>query len=135
MDLPIRMNINRQPVLLVLDNNESNWSNRLIDAMHRSGTSFDIVNIPVGEGIDYEELIPYHAVLWTTASYFGTRTSTPDYEMCLNESEVAVLEDYLDAGGRLGLFSQDYLYDREIDGFAQDYLIAVSYTHLTLPTN
>jgi hypothetical protein len=121
-DMQFKLNINRQKILVVLDNNGSHWSDKLIEAMHSSGYSFDIHRVNRSGSPEYDDLIPYHAVLWTTASYFGTRTSSGDYEYCLSADEVTALQDYLDNAGRLGLFSQDYIYDRGVDAFASSYL-------------
>jgi immune inhibitor A len=125
-DLELKVNINRQKIMLVLDNNESNWSDNLVNAMHRSGYSIDTHTTSAIDYPEYEELIPYHLVLWTTGSYFGRRTSSSHYEYCLNSNEISVLENYLDNAGRLVLFSQDYLYDNGIDPFASNYLHVAS---------
>jgi hypothetical protein len=130
-DCEFVLNINRQKILVVLDNNHSNWSNNLLEAMTHTGYSFDTLWNSYyywypGQ-IEYDDLIPYHAVLWTTGSYFGRRTSDPDYNYCVTDEEVAVLQEYLDNNGRLGLFSQDYLYDRGLDTFASNYLYIASY--------
>jgi immune inhibitor A len=124
-DTEFGMNINRQKIAIVIDNNASHWSDNLVEAMTRSGYSFDTLwnsDASSNNRIEYDDLIPYHAVLWTTGSYFGRRTSSPDYEDCISNSELAVIQEYLDNNGRLGLFSQDYLYDRGIDAFAMNYL-------------
>jgi len=124
-DVECVMNINRQKILVVLDNNYSHWSDNLLEAMTRTGYSFDTLWNSIAAGpnrVDYDDLIGYHAVLWTTASYFGRRTSSPDYNYCLSDDEISVLQEYLDNNGRLGLFSQDYLYDRGLDAFASNYL-------------
>ncbi len=123
-NLQFKMNINRQKILIVLDNNGSHWSDNVVKAMHQSGYSFDVYSVAESGTTQYDDLIPYHAVLWTTASYFGTRTSSGDYEYCLTTEETDVLSDYLDNAGRLGLFSQDYIYDRGVDAFASGYLHA-----------
>ncbi|MFH1688321.1 MAG: M6 family metalloprotease domain-containing protein [bacterium] len=126
-DVPIMMNINRQKILVVLDNNGSNWSDDLLDAAYRSGYTFDLHNNATDGLLDNEDLVPYQAVLWTHGSYFGRRTSDPDYEYCLSTYERDVLSNYLDANGRLALFSQDYLYDNGLDAFAGDHLRVGSY--------
>lgn len=124
VNVPFRMNINRQKVLVVLDNNNSNWSNNLVEAMYAAGCSFDTLYSYPSTRLTYDDLIPYHAVLWTTASYFGNLTTyyLPDYEYCLTTDELAVLQQYLDNNGRVGLFSQDYFRDLGVNSFASDYL-------------
>jgi len=124
VDVPFRMNINRPKVLVVLDNNNSHWSDNLVEAMHATGYSFDTLYSYPSTRITYDDLIPYHAILWTTASYFGKRNSyyIPDLEYCLTSGEIAVLQQYLDNNGRMGLFSQHYLYDVGYNSFTADYL-------------
>jgi immune inhibitor A len=121
-DIEIKLNINRQRIMLVLDNNGSHWSENLVAAMQNVGYSFDTYLTSENGTPDYDDLIPYHAVIWTTGSYFGTRTSGPNYESCLTQAETDVLAEYLDNAGRVGLFSQDYIYDNGIDQFLSDYM-------------
>ena len=123
-----KMNINRQKILLVLDNNGSRWSDDFVQATYGSGYTVDLHNNATDGLLDSPDLIPYQAVLWTTGSYFGKRTSDPDYEYCLSSYEKEVLGGYLDANGRLALFSQDYLYDLGLDAFASSYLHVNGYT-------
>lgn len=106
-----KVNINRSDILLVLDDNGSNWTDRVVEAMHRSGCSFDVWRVDETHPVGINLLIPYHAVIWTNGAYFGRRTSDPDYEYCLNADEKAALSHYLNMYGRLALFSQDYMYD------------------------
>lgn len=121
-DLEFRVNINRQKVLLVLDNNGSNWSENVVNSMRSTGWSFDVWRTGLSGSPEYEDLIPYHLVLWTTGSYFGRRTNPSHYEYCLTLSEILTLQEYLDENGRLVLFSQDYLYDNGLSQFTSDYL-------------
>ncbi|MEZ5358091.1 MAG: M6 family metalloprotease domain-containing protein [Candidatus Zixiibacteriota bacterium] len=128
-ELDFTMNINRQNVLVVLDNNGSHWSDNIVEALHNIGSySFDVWSVEENGSPGYNDMIAYNAVLWTTGSYFGTRTSSPDYEYCLSANELNSLTRYLDTHGRLGLFSQDYLYDVGLNSFATDYLRVSSYT-------
>ncbi|MCK5126185.1 MAG: M6 family metalloprotease domain-containing protein [candidate division Zixibacteria bacterium] len=128
-ELDFKMNINRQNILVVLDNNGSHWSDNIVEALHQVGTySFDVWSTSESGTPEYDDLIPYNAILWTTASYFGTRTTTPSYENCLSAEELDVLTAYLDAHGRVGLFSQDYLYDLGLNSFASNYLMVQSFT-------
>jgi hypothetical protein len=124
--LELKININRQKVLLVLDNNGSNWSECLASVMHATGWSFDLYRTSISGSPGYDDLIPYHLVLWTTGSYFGRRVWSTDYEYCVSSGEIAALEQYLDNNGRLVLFSQDYLYDNLLNQFASDYLHVAS---------
>jgi len=131
LDLPLKVNINRQKVLVVLDNNRSHWSDNLLAAMERSGYSFDVLRVAPDSAPAYDDLISYHAILWTTASYFGKRTSGSPNPYCLTTADRAVLQQYLDQDGRLGLFSQDYLYDIGLDAFAGSYLhVGSSYQNI-----
>jgi immune inhibitor A len=125
-NLQFKLNINRQKILVVLDNNGSNWSDDLVESMHKSGCSFDVYNVDDEGSPQYDDLIPYHAVLWTTASYFGRRIAWEHYDYCINNDEMIALQEYLDNAGRLGLFSQDYIYDRGINHFAINYLYLAS---------
>jgi immune inhibitor A len=121
VNVPFRLNINRAKILLVLDNGGSHWSDMLVDAAYGSGYSVDLHNNADGL-LESQDLIPYQAVLWTTGSYFGKRTSSPNYDYCLTSYERSVLESYLEANGRLALFSQDYLFDIGADAFAVNHL-------------
>ncbi|MEW5924160.1 MAG: M6 family metalloprotease domain-containing protein, partial [Candidatus Zixiibacteriota bacterium] len=136
LDIEFRLNINRQKILLVIDNNGSNWSDNLIEAMYHSGYSFDLFNTADGGTPTYNDLIMYHAILWTTASYFGRTSYGTSYGNCLTASELAVLTSYLNSAGRLGLYSQDYMRDvgyntfngtfLHINGAMQDYSAAAT---------
>ncbi|PKK82085.1 MAG: hypothetical protein CVT49_15510 [candidate division Zixibacteria bacterium HGW-Zixibacteria-1] len=121
-DIELRININRQNILLVIDNNGSNWSGNLVEAMYHSGYSFDIFNTAQEGTPTLNDLIMYHAVLWTTASYFGQTTYGASYGDCINASELAVFTSYLSSAGRLGLFSQDYMRDVGYNTFNNTYL-------------
>jgi M6 family metalloprotease-like protein len=129
-DLEFKVNINQQKLLLVLDNNGSHWSDNLISALHECGYSFDVYSTAEQGTPTLGLLDNYIAVLWTTGSYFGksVEVGVEDYEYCLTSSEISVLQSYLDNNGRLGLFSQDYIYDRGMESFALDYLHVSSVT-------
>jgi hypothetical protein len=121
-DVELRVNINRQKLLVVLDNIDSHWSDNLIDALHDAGISFDLYST-LSEGTPtYDELIPYTAILWTNGSYFGTRTDGSDYQYCITGLEKATIGEYLLNAGRVGLFSQDYIYDLGVDAFLLSYM-------------
>jgi len=119
-DVEVRVNINRRKLLVVLDNNGSNWSENLLDALHDAGISYDLHRTSTDGTPTYDDLVPYTAVLWTNGSYFGTRTDGTDYEYCITNSEKSVMQQYLSSAGRLGLFSQDYIYDLGVDAFLID---------------
>jgi hypothetical protein len=118
--LQLRVNINRPPVLLVLDNTGSHWSDRLVEVMQQSGYAYDVFDAAESGTPAIDDLAPYHVVMWTAGSYYGTRVSGTNYEPCLNSAEIAVMSDFVEAGGRLGLFAQDYFYDVGLDAFLQN---------------
>ncbi len=110
------------PILLADDDRwydeESHYQNALDD----NGVPYDYWEVNEGwpwESPPLEILQRYPIVVWFT-SYDWYRTLTAEEEVRLST--------YLDGSGRLFFSSQDYLYNRGVTSFGQDYLGVVSYT-------
>lgn len=70
---------------------------------------------------DFESLQGYPLVIWFTGDEYGGFAGP-------GSSGEAALSAYIDAGGRLLMSSQDYLYDQGLTTFGQAYLGIGSYT-------
>ncbi len=77
------------------------------DALDSSGYTYDVVekNIVGQDGPDYYIMQNYDVVVWFTGQAFSNSTT-------LTANDEIQLGLYLDAGGRLFLSAQDYLWDR-----------------------
>ncbi len=105
----------RPCVLLVDDDNDSPdvrpYYTAALDAL---GVSYDVFNAGSGNGPTLDEMTGYQTIIWFSGDKYGTAGP--------NSSDEANLAAYLDAGGRLFLSSQDYLYDMGLTSFGQNYL-------------
>ncbi|MBK8988055.1 MAG: M20/M25/M40 family metallo-hydrolase [Chloroflexi bacterium] len=105
----------RPCVLLVDDDNDSPdvrpYYTAALDAL---GVSYDVFNAGSGNGPSLDEMTGYQAIIWFSGDKYGTAGP--------NSADEANLAAYLDAGGRLFLSSQDYLYDMGLTPFGQNYL-------------
>ena len=112
------------PVLLVDDHRWYNTSDRYRGALEANHLPYDVWAKDLSASLDaqspsLQRLERYPIVIWFTAY---------DWHRTLTSAEEARLANYLDAGGRLVLSSQDYLYTTGFTDFARDYLGVASYT-------
>ncbi len=112
------------PILLVDDHRWYDTSSRYRSALEANHLPYDVWAKDPSTGLDAQSpslrrLERYPIVIWFTAY---------DWHQTLTSAEEARLATYLDAGGRLLLSSQDYLYTSGFTGFARDYLGVASYT-------
>ena len=75
-----------------------------------------------GDGPTLDGMMGYQMVIWFSGDKWGSSAGP-------NAQDEANLAAYLDAGGRLFLLSQDYLYDWGLTPFGQTYLGIGSYTN------
>ena len=112
------------PILLVDDHRWYDTSDRYRGALETNHLPYDVWAKDASSSLDaqspsLQRLEQYPVVIWFTAY---------DWHQTLAPAEEARLSAYLDAGGRLLLSSQDYLYTSGFTGFARDYLGVASYT-------
>ena len=112
------------PILLVDDHRWYNTSDRYMSALEANHLPYDLWAKDLSTSLDaqspsLQRLERYPIVIWFTAY---------DWHRTLTSAEEARLATYLDAGGRLVLSSQDYLYTTGFTDFARDYLGVASYT-------
>jgi hypothetical protein len=112
----------RPCVLLVDDDNDSPdvrpYYTTALDAL---GVSYDVFNAGSGNGPALDEMIGYQAIIWFSGDKYGTAGP--------NSADETNLAAYLEAGGRLFLSSQDYLYDMGLTSFGQNYLGVGSFSN------
>ncbi|HHJ06951.1 MAG TPA: hypothetical protein ENK24_05585, partial [Anaerolineae bacterium] len=113
------------PVLLVDDDRWYDYEDKFLQALATNGITPDYWSVqgasPMGSP-PLSVLQRYPMVVWFTG-YDWFQPLTPDEE--------AVLQKYLDGGGRLFFSSQEYLYvlpDHKADQFARDYFGVLSHT-------
>ena len=105
----------RPCVLLVDDDNDSpDVRPYYTAALDNLGVSYDVFNAGSGNGPTLSDMTGYQTVIWFSGDKYGTAGP--------NSADEINLAAYLDAGGRLFLSSQDYLYDMELTSFGQTYL-------------
>ena len=111
-------------VLLVDDDNDSpDVRPYYTTALDNLGVSYDVFNAGSGNGPSLDEMTGYQTIIWFSGDKYGSAGP--------NSTDEANLAAYLDAGGRLFLSSQDYLYDMGLTAFGQTYLGVGSYTNDT----
>jgi len=109
-------------VLLVDDDNDSpDVRPYYTTALDNLGVSYDVFNAGSGNGPSLDEMTGYQTIIWFSGDKYGSAGP--------NSTDEANLAAYLDAGGRLFLSSQDYLYDMGLTTFGQTYLGVGSYTN------
>ncbi len=112
------------PILLVDDHRWYDTSDRYRSALEANHLPYDVWAKDPSTSLDaqspsLQRLERYPIVIWFTAY---------DWHQTLTPAEEARLATRLDAGGRLLLSSQDYLYTSEFTDFARHYLGVASYT-------
>lgn len=118
------------PVLLVDDDRFFEQSDKYEAALSDAGLAFDSWRTCPATGWcrddspPLRQLLRYPIVVWWTGY---------DWYQPVTTEELATLDEYLDAGGRLFLSSQDYLYHHGEDSFTHRYLGVLTYTeHVTV---
>jgi hypothetical protein len=111
------------PCILLVDddNNAPDTRPYFTAALDAMGLDYDVFDTGGGNGPELSGLLGYKMVFWFSGDAFGS-TAGP------NAADEANLTAYLDAGGRLFLSSQDYLYDWGLTSFGQNYLGIGSYS-------
>jgi uncharacterized repeat protein (TIGR01451 family) len=119
------------PILLVDDDRWYDQEEKYQAALADRGLAYDYWptgrtdgNSPRG-GPPSDVLGRYPVVLWFTGY---------DWYAPVTDDEEAALTAYLDAGGRLFLSSQDFLYYHHDSPFSRDYLGVITYTEDVTPT-
>ena len=111
------------PCILLVDddNNAPDTRPYFTAALDAMGLDYDVFDTGGGNGPDLGGLLGYKMVFWFSGDAYGS-TAGP------NATDEANLTAYLDAGGRLFLSSQDYLYDWGLTTFGQNYLGIATYS-------
>jgi hypothetical protein len=111
------------PILLVDDDNDSpDVLEYFSSALDSLGYDYDVFDVGggTGNGPTFDEMGGYQIVIWFSGDKFGD-SAGPD---AADETNLAA---YLDAGGKLFLSSQDYLFDFGLTPFGMNYLGIGSY--------
>lgn len=95
-----------------------------------AGYSYTVFDVGIGSenGPTAIEMANYDVVVW----FSGDKFSFSDPSAGPNAADEIELMTYLDAGGRLFLSSQDYLFDAGLTTFGQNYLGVSSFTNDTI---
>ncbi|MEM4308771.1 MAG: S8 family serine peptidase [Thermoplasmata archaeon] len=105
-------------ILLVDDDLGANYEVYFTNPLTLAGYYFDVWDVAIDGSPNLDTLNQYDVVIWTTGDDFSTTLSV---------SDEANLAAYLDAGGKLFLSAQDYLWDVGLTTFGTDYLHIGSY--------
>lgn len=106
------------PPILLIDDDDNGPDVRAAytDALDAMGLQYDVWDTSNSDNEPSSaEFTPYQVVIWFTGDEFGGAAGPG------SASETA-LSSYLDGGGCLVLSSQDYLWDRGLTTFGQNYL-------------
>lgn len=111
--------LNTLPCVLLVDddNNNPDVLPYYTNTLNSLGIDYDVFDVGGGgaNGPPLEGLLGYSMVIWFSGDKYGSSAGP-------NSADEANLATYLDAGGRLLLSSQDYLYDFGLTPFGQNYL-------------
>jgi uncharacterized repeat protein (TIGR01451 family) len=119
------------PVLLVDDDLFYEQREKYEAALNEAGIPYDSWQTCPATGRCVENTPPPETLRWYPVVVWWTGF---DWYKPVRDDQIPVLQTYLDAGGRLLLSSQDYLYYHHSDPFSQSYLGVLSYTESTSPT-
>lgn len=111
--------VGKKPVLLVDDDGGESHEGFFTFALDGTGRLYDVWDVASQGSPALDDLSGHRVIVWTTAD---------TYENTLSAADKTSLAAFLDAGGRLLLSSQDYLFEHGLDAFASDYLHVGSYT-------
>ena len=116
------------PAILLVDDdgNGPDVRSYYTDALDALGYDYDVWDVSVQGDPTAADLIGYPGVIWFTGYPWGNT---------INPGNEEALSQYLDAGGRLLLSSEDYLYDYGLTGFGMNYLHIGSYSNDTMETD
>lgn len=122
-DIVVDFLLDPLPCILLVDddNNAPNITPYYTAALDAMGLDYDIFDTAGGAGPNLAGLQGYRMVFWYSGDAFGN-TAGP------GSADETNLTAYLDAGGKLFLDSQDYLYDFGLTSFGQNYLGVGSFT-------
>lgn len=111
------------PILLVDDDDNSpDVQATYVAALNNLGAQYDIWDTSNSDNEpSAADLSPYTTVIWFTNDSFGGAAGP-------GSAGEAALASWLDTGGCLFMNSQDYLYDRGLTAFGEDYLGIGSFT-------
>jgi uncharacterized repeat protein (TIGR01451 family) len=119
------------PVLLVDDDLFYEQRAKYEAALDAAGIHYDFWQTCPATGACVENTPPPETLRWYPVVVWWTGF---DWYQPVRADQIPVLQTYLDAGGRLFLSSQDYLYYHHDAPFSRDYLGVLSYTESTLST-
>ncbi len=118
------------PVLLVDDDLFYEQREKYEAALNEADIPYDSWQTCPATGGCVENTPPPETLRWYPIVVWWTGY---DWYKPVRADQIPVLQAYLDAGGRLFLSSQDYLYYHHDKSFSRDYLGVLSYTESTLP--
>jgi uncharacterized membrane protein len=111
--------LNTLPCVLLVDddNNSPDVRPYYMNALDALGIDYDVFDVGGGGGNGpvLDEMDGYSMVIWFSGDKYGGSAGP-------NGTDETNLAAYLDAGGKLFLSSQDYLYDFGVTSFGQTYL-------------
>jgi subtilisin family serine protease len=114
-------------VLFVDDDGGKSYEGNFTAAIQAAGRTYDSWNVATQGSPDVLTMKAYPVVVWNTGAEYGTT---------LTATDETNLQSFLDAGGKLFLSSQDYLYERGSSStFDNNYLKVSAYTNDTAPTS
>ncbi len=122
-----QMVIGRPEILIVNDDNDGDWGDYFTDAADSANYTYAIWRVADSGYPTKTEMDRYSCTVWFTGN---------DIFNILGDTGEALLESFLDGGGRLFFSSQDYLYDRANKSmFYNEYLKVSSYINDHAPSN
>jgi PKD repeat protein len=111
--------LNTLPCVLLVDddNNSPDVRPYYMNALNSLGIEYDVFDVGGGgaNGPTFDEMDGYSMVIWFSGDKYGGSAGP-------NGTDETNLAAYLDAGGKLFLSSQDYLYDFGMTTFGTGYL-------------
>jgi len=111
-----------QPELLFVDDDQNNtWESYFTDALDANTLFYDTWTVAEDGAPSAADLSAYSVVLYNCGENYTASSAG------LTSAEQAVISQYLENGGNVGLFSQDALYNGLAASFYQTYLGLDSY--------
>lgn len=106
----------RGSLLFVDDDLGMSTERYFIEALDQSTVSYEVWEVQTAGLPSADVLSRFSVVFWNTGPVYNAAGAG------LTQSEQVILAEYLDAGGRLGIFGQDILWNGLSDDFRTDYL-------------